>query len=343
MKRAEYKKILKRANLVIITSSICIGILSSIPKLFRLHMGVIELGIDVSIFSGFTFFVWFFNLYNLPSPSYKTNQLKNIYTRFALTVLLGSVVMALFVTVHQLLLPKYPLASMMGMYEFRGLIINITIGTFLYFFYQNHVTGVMESELEGIKMDHLNARFELLKQQVNPHFLFNSLSTLKSMVDAREEKASEFIDQLSRFYRSSLEKSDQNHTRLSQELKLLESYLYLLKTRYEEGLTVQIAIPPLYHSCQIPPFTLQLLVENAVKHNIVSPGRPLEIKIYIEDDFLMVRNDIRPRRSVEPSSGIGLKNIKDRYHKLFNAVVAIEQTAHQFCIKLPLIYEYRNS
>lgn len=342
MQRTAFKKIIKRADLVIIISSIGIGVLSSIPKLFRLHMELGELAIDISVFTGFTLYVWYYNLYRLPTPKYDNYRLKGLYGRFIETVLLGSVVMAVFVMIHQLLLPKYPLASMMGMYEFRGLIINITIGMFLYFFYQNHITGMMDAKLEAIKMDHLNARFELLKQQVNPHFLFNSLSTLKSMVDAKEEKASEFIDQLSRFYRSSLEKTDQNHTRLAQELKLLDSYLYLLKTRYEKGLEIMTSIEQRYLDTAIPPFTLQLLVENAVKHNTVAAEHPLKISIYTEGNFLVIHNPVIARRSVEASSGIGLKNIQDRYQKLFSASVRIEKTDLDFTIKLPLIREYCN-
>lgn len=326
----------------ILASSLCIGILSSIPKLFRLHMGIAELGIDISIFTGFTLFVWYFNLKTLPNPNYNSYQVKKIYTKFIQTTLLGSVVMAIFVTIHQLLLPKYPLASMMGMYEFRGLIINITVGLFLYFFYQNHVTGIMDAKLESIKMDHLNARYELLKQQVNPHFLFNSLSTLKSMVDAGEENASEFIDHLSSFYRSSLEKTNEDLTSLSRELQLLHNYVYLLNTRYEDCLKVHIIISEDYYSSFIPPFTLQLLIENAVKHNALSVEDPLEIRIYTEQELLIVENHLIPRRTVEVSSRMGLKNIKERYLKLFNKKVVVEKTEDQFRIKLPLIHECSN-
>jgi len=342
MRRTDYKHITKKVDLIIIISSFCIGILSSIPKLFRLHMGMGELAIDISIFTGFTLYVWFFNLKILPYPNYDAYKGNTLLTKFIQTALTGSVVMALFVTLHQLLLPKYPLASMMGMYEFRGLIINITIGLFLYYFYQNYVTGIIAAKLEAIKMDNLNARFELLKQQVNPHFLFNSLSTLKSMVDAKEEKASEFIDQLSRFYRYSLQDNHNNLTNLSQELKLLESYLYLLQTRYEKGINIKISIPEKYYQTVIPPFTLQLLVENAVKHNAVSSNNPLIIQIFIQTDTLVVQNPIVPRRSIDSSSRTGLSNIKERYKNLFDTTIEIEKTVAQFKIKLPLIHEYRN-
>ncbi|GAB3348197.1 hypothetical protein GCM10027566_03390 [Arachidicoccus ginsenosidivorans] len=342
MQRKEYKRLLKKADLVIVISSICIGILSSIPKLFRLHMLLGELVIDISIFTGFTLYVWYFNLKTLPTPSDDHYQISGIYKKFVQTILFGSVVMALFVTIHQLLLPKYPLASMMGMYEFRGLIINITIGLFLYYFYQSHVTGMISAKLETIKMDHLNARFELLKQQVNPHFLFNSLSTLKSMVDAGEKQASEFIDQLSCFYRYSLEDTHPNLTRLRQELELLNSYIYLLKTRYGQGLNVQLMIADTYHETIIPPFTLQLLVENAVKHNTIVVNNPLIVKIYIEEDYLIVQNPVMPRRSVEASAHIGLNNIRERYQNLFKASIEVESSPSYFTIKLPIIHEYNN-
>ena len=201
---------------------------------------------------------------------------------------------------------------------------------------------MISAKLETIKMDHLNARFELLKQQVNPHFLFNSLSTLKSMVDAGEKQASEFIDQLSYFYRYSLEDTHPNLTRLRQELELLNSYIYLLKTRYGQGLNVQIMIADTYHETIIPPFTLQLLVENAVKHNTIVVNNPLIVKIYIEEDYLIVQNPVMPRRSVEPSAHIGLNNIRERYQNLFKASIEVESSPSYFTIKLPIIHEYNN-
>jgi len=305
-------------------------------------MGIGELAIDISIFSGFTLYVWYFNLKTLPTPAYNSYKVKRLYITFIQTILLGFAVMVVFVTIHQLLLPKYPLASMMGMYEFRGLIINIIVGLFLFLFYQNHLTNIMDAKFESIKMDHLNARYELLKQQINPHFLFNSLSTLKSMVEAAEENASTFIDHLASFYRSSLEKTNKDLTNLYQELQLLQNYLYLLNTRYDDCLLVTIKIPEEYYTSYIPPFTLQLLLENAIKHNVLSKDSPLEIRIYIEKQLIIIENYLNPRRSIEITSRMGLKNIQERYQKLFNKLIVVEKTEKLFCIKLPLIHEYHN-
>lgn len=342
MQRREYRKLLNHADLLIIISSICIGTLSSIPKLFRLKMDIYELGIDVSIFSLFTLFVWYFNLYNLPNDKDKESRTAGLGWRFLRTLLLGLFVMALFVAIHQLLLPKYPLASMLGMYEFRGIVINMTISLFLFLFYQNHITNSIRVELEGIKMDNLNAQFDLLKQQVNPHFLFNSLSTLKSMVDSRDTKASHFIDMLSDFYRSSLEKKEADYTDLSKELKLLDAYLYLLKARYEDAFDIEISVSDDSLSACIPPFTLQLLMENCLKHNVVSSDNPLHIRIYEVEDHLVIENPIQRRRSVSPSAGIGLNNIRQRYRRLFDMDIETNQDDELFSIKLPLIYEDRN-
>lgn len=341
MQRKEYRKILSHADLLIVVSSICIGTLSSIPKLFRLHMDIYELGIDVSIFSLFTLFVWYFNLYNLPGEMQKQSRSRGIGWRFLRTLLLGLFVMAAFVAIHQLLLPKYPLASMMGMYEFRGVVINMTISLFLFLFYQNHITNSIKVELEGIKLDNLNAQFDLLKQQVNPHFLFNSLSTLKSMIDTRDPKASHFIDMLSDFYRSSLEKKEADYTALSQELKLLEAYLYLLKARYENAFEIDISVPQTCMNACIPPFTLQLLMENCLKHNALSDDNPLNIRVYEQDGNLVVENPIHPRRSIAPSAGIGLNNIRQRYRRLFGKNIEVQHGDVLFSIKLPLIYEDR--
>jgi LytS/YehU family sensor histidine kinase len=188
-------------------------------------------------------------------------------------------------------------------------------------------------------MDNLGAQYELLKQQVNPHFLFNSLNTLKYMVESRDENTVEFVLKLSDFYRFTLESRKLNLIKLAEELKILDAYVFLLKARFEEGIDLSVDIDTPLQQTYIPPFTLQLLVENCIKHNVVSLERPLQIKIYSEDDLIVVQNQIQLKRTPEASTGMGLENINQRYTHLLDKKIIIQPTGSLFTIKLPVIHE----
>ncbi len=209
------------SNVIIWTSSLFIGILSSIPKILRLHIEFAELCIDISIASTFAIFVWYLNLFLLPSFIRLVSSTKFSTVRLLKSLLIGAAIMLLLVVIHQMLLTRYQFESMMLMYEFRGLIINLTILLFLHLLYQNHVAKLMNIELEKVKSENLMAQFELLKQQINPHFLFNSLNTLKSMVETGNESAAKFILMLSDFYRFALNKKKGDMILLKEELDIL--------------------------------------------------------------------------------------------------------------------------
>jgi LytS/YehU family sensor histidine kinase len=202
--------------------------------------------------------------------------------------------------------------------------------------YQNQQVGV---ELERTKTDNLGAQYELLKQQVNPHFLFNSLNTLKYMVESQDPHAIDFILKLSDFYRYSLENRKQDLIKLTEELQILHAYLFLLKARFEEGINLSVNISEQQLKSLIPPFTLQLLVENCIKHNIVSVDRPLKICLYSETDSIVVENGVQTKRTPESSTGMGLENINERYLHLVHKEIGIQKTEKAFTIKLPVIHE----
>ncbi|HEY8898774.1 MAG TPA: histidine kinase, partial [Niastella sp.] len=214
-----------------------------------------------------------------------------------------------------------------------------TFYMFIHLLYQSYHNQQVSLELERSKMDNLGAQYELLKQQVNPHFLFNSLNTLKYMVESRDEHTVEFVLKLSDFYRFTLESRKLNLIKVSEELKILESYVYLLKARFEEGIDLSINIDPKVHQTYIPPFTLQLLVENCIKHNVVSLERPLQVKVYNEGDYIVVQNQIQLKRTPEASTGMGLENINQRYTHMLDKKIIIEPTEQFFTVKLPVIHE----
>lgn len=339
MRRINYKKVFKLSNGIICISSLFIGTLASVPKILRLHIEFGELLIDISISSLFALFVWYFNLYFLPQARERHYSVKFLGQRLFKSLLVGAVVILLFVFIHQFIFPKYHLKSMLTMYEFRGLVINLTINLFLYLLYQNYVSNCINVELEKTKADNLNVQFELLKQQVKPHFLFNSLNTLKSMVEMKDKKSAHFIVMLSDFYRFVLEKKGTNLVTLENELETLRAYVFLLESRFEEGFKLITDINQSVEKIIMPPFTLQLLIENCIKHNIVSLEKPLYIKLFLKDDFLVIENNLQLKRSKENSTGTGLENIRQRYLQVLGKDICVVQNEVFFQVKLPLIYE----
>lgn len=198
----------------------------------------------------------------------------------------------------------------------------------------------METQAQQLMKENAVAQFEALKNQISPHFLFNSLSILSSLVHVDANLSEKFIDQLSKAYRYILEQKDNETVFLKTELDFLQSYVFLLKIRFENKFDMKILITDeeaeKYH---IAPLTLQLLIENCVKHNRMSQKEPLIVTIFIQDDYLVVSNPLRPRSEGEriASTGIGLENIKNRYQLLTKSPVRIGQDVELFTVKVPLL------
>ncbi|HEV2481903.1 MAG TPA: histidine kinase, partial [Puia sp.] len=197
-------------------------------------------------------------------------------------------------------------------------------------------------ELERTKVDNLEAQYELLKQQVNPHFLFNSLTTLKAMVESEDSHTADFVQKLAEFYRFTLESRKRDLIHVSEEMRIVSAYLFLLKQRFEEGITFTDTLDEGVLRTLIPPFTLQLLIENCIKHNVVSLERPLHIRLYSHGDQLILENQRQPKRTEETSLGVGLKNIDMRYRHLLNKKIEIITSDTTFIIKLPIVHEYHH-
>jgi len=194
-------------------------------------------------------------------------------------------------------------------------------------------------EAERLKKATVQAELQALKAQVNPHFLFNNFNVLSLLVDKDPAKAKEFIQQLSRVYRHALDQSDRELVLLQEEMAFLESYSFLLKTRFDGGLRIKMDVPERYLDYYIVPAALQMVLENAIKHNISSHSRPLTIDISVEDSpALIVTNNVQPKTEVEESTRVGLKNISQRYRFITQRNVAIERNSSTFRVILPLIH-----
>jgi len=189
---------------------------------------------------------------------------------------------------------------------------------------------------ELLKKESITAQYTSLKNQVNPHFLFNSLNALTNLVYEDQDKAVKFIKQLSDVYRYVLDTRDQEVVALDDELKFLESYLFLQKIRFGDNLRVELSLSS--EGKRIAPLALQMLIENAIKHNITSAENPLSITIKEQEGYLVVENSLQRKAVLEENSpGLGLENIKSRYHFLSNQPVLVEETVDKFIVKLPVI------
>jgi LytS/YehU family sensor histidine kinase len=191
------------------------------------------------------------------------------------------------------------------------------------------------SEKELLKQESLKNELEALKNQINPHFLFNSLNSLNSLIRDNKQ-ATTFVNKLSFMYRYILQSGSQDLVTIKEELKFLESYIYLIKTRYRDRFQIDINVDENVLNKKLPALALQLLVENAVKHSEISETNPLLVKVYSEDDFVIVENLIKPRTTFVDSTGNGLVNLNKRYELLKNNNIIISDTNQMFKVKLPL-------
>ncbi len=202
-----------------------------------------------------------------------------------------------------------------------------------------YYTRLRKSEQEKTELQRiaLATQYDSLKQQVNPHFLFNSLNSLSSLITIDPPRAEKFVEEMSQVYRYLLQSNRDELTTLRRELEFIKSYLHLLKTRFE-GFRVDIELPEPAMQGLIPPLTLQLLMENAVKHNEVSAAHPLHLRFYAMDgDRLAVTNNLQRRNISVPSEKVGLANIIARYRLLNHPYVEVRETDTEFTVILPLI------
>lgn len=336
------KEKLKVSAAVIWGSSLTIGILSSIPQIAQQHFNLAEASVNAGITSAFALIMWYVNIYLFSYRSGRSGNKQVSYTRLVNSLLIGMGVMFGLAWIQQLILSHINFGPVMLMIEVRGILINLVFYMFLQLVQQNYENQYVNMELERMKNDNLGAQYELLKQQVNPHFLFNSLNTLKAMVETGDSETVDFILKLSNFYRYTLESRKHDLITVADEMEIVKAYLFLQQARFEGGFTFQHELDEKVLQTLIPPFTLQLLVENCIKHNVVSLDKPLHIRLYAKTGQLVIENPIRLKIGNQESTGVGLQNVQERYHHLLEKQVEITNDGNCFQVKLPLIYEYHH-
>ncbi|KFF04267.1 2TM domain-containing protein [Flavobacterium reichenbachii] len=182
-----------------------------------------------------------------------------------------------------------------------------------------------------------NAKFESLKNQIDPHFLFNSLNVLSSLIEENPDNAQRFTTSLSKIYRYVLEQKDKELVSVDDELSFAKTYMNLLKMRFENSLFYEMPTETINPDARVVPLSLQLLLENTVKHNVVSEQKPLHIRIFVDGDYLAIQNDFQKKEVLQDRQGVGLQNIVNRYGIITDRKVLIEQNEAHFTVKIPIL------
>ncbi|OQP61640.1 sensor histidine kinase [Niastella populi] len=194
-------------------------------------------------------------------------------------------------------------------------------------------------EAEQLKKENLQSQLEGLKGQVNPHFLFNSLNSLSSLISDDPEKAEKFLDEMSKVYRYLLRTNEDGLTTLQAEMDFIYSYFHLLKTRYGDGLEMKATIEDRFLCYMIPPLTLQMLVENAVKHNMILKDNPLQILLLTTNSGkLIVSNNLQRKDRMVSSNKVGLSNIVKKYRLMKQEEISVRDDGKEFAVVVPLIH-----
>ena len=197
---------------------------------------------------------------------------------------------------------------------------------------------IINLENETLRREALQSQFESLKNQLSPHFLFNSLTALKTLIREAPETAQNYVNNLSRALRYTLQSNEKQLVTLKEEMTFMDSYIYLIKLRFDTNLSVSISINEEYSSYRLPPLTIQTLIENAIKHNEISKTKPLNIHILTTDnERLAVWNNIQEKITEEEGTGIGLTNLSKQFQLLIGKDISISNQNNQFRVEVPLI------
>ncbi|MFP2997556.1 histidine kinase [Spongiivirga sp. MCCC 1A20706] len=326
--------------------SLLISILLTLPRVLA-YLEITDLlaptftraTIADTVFRGVFYLLYSYLIIRLNSKGYNWVRRLKKWQRNSLS-LLGNFILFVIATLLFFHLYEILVGQIMPEQE-QGLMyfVNFVILVVLFFLVSTiQLRKIHEQDLldkEALKQEKLKNELNALKSQVRPHFLFNSLNSLNGLIGDNKE-ATTFVNKLSYLYRYILQSNDNDLVSVQEELSFLESYLFLIKTRYKNRFQIDIDIPENYLNEQIPSLALQILVENAVKHNEISETNPLHVTIDVEDDAIVVRNKIIERKTLVSSTGYGLVNLNKRYQLLKDIKISISNTNNFFTVKLPL-------
>ncbi len=273
-------------------------------------------------------------------PSYKETA-KRFLCCLSATIITTSVFLIVCIWGYQLIpVLTYPVTkNLIITFLLVGTIINIISSAIHEVFYTFGKYRETLVETERLKKQHLQQQFDSLKSQVNPHFLFNTLSSLSALVAEDADKADDFLNDMSRVYRYMLRSNHQDWVTLQQDLAFINSYYQLLKTRYGNSISVQIEADEKYYSYMLPPLTLQLLLDNAIKHNTTGKGQPLQIGIVTnKNNSLTVKNNLQKKNQSLHQHAVGLKSLAAKFDLQSLPGFSVTETESEFMVTVPLQY-----
>jgi hypothetical protein len=271
---------------------------------------------------------------------WESSGVRRVLTQAFLTLLVGLAIGFLITSVSHLL-NAYE-ENLLRVYVFNMIVVavcNIVMMTIFeawIFFYRQ-----AESEKRNLKLSRelSSIRFEVLKNQMNPHFMFNSLNVLSSLIEEDTEKSQRFIEEFSSIYRYVLETIEKHVISLEKELEFARSYMFLQQIRHGDELSWSVEIPSEWLQSYLPPLSLQLVLENAIKHNKIEKEHPFHIRLTVSDENLVVENPLKPKISFRKSTGVGQKNLIKRYSMITNREPEFRMETHRYVVTLPLIRE----
>lgn len=211
----------------------------------------------------------------------------------------------------------------------------VTLAFHAFYFYKSY--NEYKVKEQKVIAGTANAQFESLKNQIDPHFLFNSLNVLSSLIEENPKSAQRFTTSLSKIYRYVLEQKDKELVTLEEELTFAKTYMNLLAMRFENSISYELPTIIDNPDAKVVPLSLQLLLENTIKHNVVSEQKPLHIKIYLEDNYLIVENNLQKKEVLQDRKGVGIQNIVNRYGLISERKVLVEESDASFKIKIPIL------
>jgi hypothetical protein len=290
----------------------------------------------------FVYFAWLEKKYSWHTESKKRFVLGVVGSVFVTLIAFGFCRMIHLVIIEQSLSFIQFLENETAQRYLFPFLLSLIIGLFLHAFY--FYKAIQDSRVNQQKLiaGTASAKFDALKNQLDPHFLFNSLNVLTSLIEENPEQAQNFTTSLSKVYRYVLEQKNKELVSVEDELEFAKRYIGLLKMRFEDSITYEVPSAIKNSEAKIVPLSLQLLLENAVKHNIVSEEKPLHISIIEENGFLIVKNNLQMKTVMGKSSGYGLQNIMQRYQLLTTRKMHIEKDKTSFYVRLPILTKQLN-
>ncbi|MBO9205335.1 MULTISPECIES: sensor histidine kinase [Niastella] len=338
-----------RINLVLLTS-LAITLLISLPRLLlwqRLTQGrgsfetnVAELSLR-ALYIFLTSIVYFFIHFQTHSSKigFVTINYNSFWQRTLISIAIFFILDQLLLHFHMILFsPRTNAPLFKFLFNINMVITFILTILFAQIFRLLLYNYQMRLSNASLLKTNAETKFEVLKNQVNPHFLFNSLNTINSLIVTDQQAAVQFVNNMSEVYRYVLKSHELNSIPLQEELQFITAYTAMLKGRYGNKMQIEVQVSSVWQLYRVPPMALQILVENAVKHNIASRNRPLHIRIFTTDAAaLVVTNNRQQRHQLYPSTGIGLQNLNQRCQYLTNHSLTIQQTESSFSVTIPLM------